>query len=126
MARSGRQLVLLLVLGLVLGACRHETDEGDDKPTAAAVTCQPVKATDVDDTIEVTGIIAPPPKVDAIVSSPIAGRVGQVAIEAGDHVEAAALLAVIEDPALPAGSLEARAAVAAAQAAKTAADQELA
>ena len=115
-----------IVLVLVVAACRHETDEGEDKPTAAAVTCQPVKATDVDDTIDVTGVIAPPPKVDAIVSSPIAGRVGQVTVEPGDHVEAGALLAVIEDPALPAGTAQARAEVAAAEAAKTAADQELA
>ena len=41
-------------------------------------------------------------------------------------VEAGAVLATIEDPALPAGSLEAKAAVASAQAAKAAADQELA
>ena len=116
------------LLALALVACRHEAaDEGDDDKTAAAqVTCKPVVSTDVADTVAVTGVIAPPPKVDAVVSSPIAGRVGQVAVEAGDHVEPGALIAVIEDPALPAGSLEAKAGVTAAQAAKTAADQELA
>jgi RND family efflux transporter MFP subunit len=61
-----------------------------------------------------------------VVSSPIAGRVAQVLVEEGDHVEAGAVLAVIEDPQLPAGTAEARAAVAAAQATKAAADLELA
>jgi len=118
--RSSWLLVLLL-------ACKHEADdEGEDKPAPAAVKCAPVTATDVAQTIDATGVIAPPPKVDAIVSSPIAGRVGQVAVEEGDRVEAGALLATIEDPALPAGSLEAKAGVASAQAAKAAADQELA
>lgn len=117
-----------LALLVVLAACKHGAGEGDDddKPAAAAVTCAPVVASDVDQTVDATGVIAPPPKVDAIVSSPVAGRVGQVAVEEGDHVEAGALLATVEDPALPAGSLEAKAAVASAQAAKAAADQELA
>ena len=124
-----RYVMIGLGLGLGLGlGCKHEDAAGDDedKPVAAAVTCQPVTATDVADTVEATGVIAPPPRADAIVSSPIAGRVGQVAVEAGDRVEAGALLATIEDPALPAGSLEAKAGVAAAQAGKAAADQELA
>jgi RND family efflux transporter MFP subunit len=109
-----------------LAGCHRAAEEGDDKPAAAAVTCAPAEATTVDDTIDVTGVIAPPPKLDAIVSSPVPGRVAQVLVEEGDHVAAGALLALIEDPALPAGSLEAKAGVAAAQAAKAAADQELA
>jgi RND family efflux transporter MFP subunit len=115
-----------VAIALVGGCHKTADDEGDDKPAPAAVKCAQVTATDVAQTIEATGVIATPPKVDAIVSSPIAGRVGQVAVEEGDHVEAGALLATIEDPALPAGSLEAKAGVAAAQAAKAAADQELA
>src|SRR5262245_35468269 len=114
----------MLLLGAV--ACRREaSDAGDeDKPAAAAVTCAPAAAATIEDTIEVTGVIAPPPKLDAIVSSPIAGRVSQVAVEEGDRVAAGALLAVIEDPALPAGSIEARAGVAVAQSAKAAAELE--
>ena len=44
--------------------------------------------------VEVSGVIAPPPKLDAVVSSPVAGRVAQVAVEEGDHVAAGALLAI--------------------------------
>lgn len=111
----------------VAAACRREAAdaEDDDKPVAAAVTCKPVESATIDDTIEVTGVIAPPPKLDAIVSSPIAGRVGQVNVEEGDRVAAGALLAVIEDPALPAGSIEAKAGVAVAQAAKASAELDL-
>jgi RND family efflux transporter MFP subunit len=117
----------LVIAALALVACKKQqagTDE--DKPPAAAVTCQRVEAVTMDDTIEVSGIVAPPPKLDAIVSSPVAGRVAAVAVDEGDAVTAGALLATIEDPALPAGSLEAKAGVAAARANKTAADQEVA
>jgi RND family efflux transporter MFP subunit len=120
-----RHSLLAICIGLL--ACqRQAAAPEEDKPEPAAVTCKPVASAEVEDTIEVTGVIAPPPKLDAIVSSPVAGRVGRVTVEEGDHVEAGALLAVIEDPALPAGSVEARAAVAAATATKAAADQEVA
>jgi len=120
----------LLVFG-VLGAlglgCGHPAQDAadDDKPAPAAVTCQAVAAATIDDAVEVAGLIAPPPKLDAVVSSPIAGRVAQVAVEEGDHVAAGAVLAVIEDPALAAGSLEANASVASVQAQRGAADQEV-
>jgi RND family efflux transporter MFP subunit len=114
---------------LAMAACHGGADAGgddEDKAAPAAVTCEPAAAADVAQTVDVSGVIAPPPKLDAIVSSSIAGRVAQVAVEAGDRVIAGAPLAMIEDPALPAGSLEAKAAVNSAQAAKAAADQELA
>jgi len=117
------------VLLLALFACHRASggdDDEDDKPAAAAVTCQPVEAATVSDTVDVTGVIAPPPKVDAIVSSPVAGRVAQVSVDVGDHVAAGQVIAMIEDPALPAGSLEANAAVQSAKAQKIAADQEVA
>ncbi|HSN26941.1 MAG TPA: efflux RND transporter periplasmic adaptor subunit [Kofleriaceae bacterium] len=119
-----RTSVLLLC---VLLACHKEAaDEGDDKPAPAAVTCQPAEQGMISDTVDVSGVIEPPPKLDAVVSSPVAGRVAQVAVDVGDHVAAGQLLAVIEDPALPAGSLEAKAAVESAKAQKLAADQEVA
>jgi len=114
------------LLGLGLG-CGHAAPDAteEDPPAPAAVTCQAVAAATIDDIIDVAGVIAPPPKLDAVVSSPFAGRVAQVAVEEGDHVAAGALLAVIEDPALAAGSLEADASVASVRAQSGAADQEV-
>ena len=109
----------------VLG-CRHAAEEAEDKPAPASVMCVAVEPAEVADIVDVSGVIAPPPRLYASVGSPVAGRVAQVLVEEGDHVVAGALLAVIEDPALPAGSLEAKAGVAAAAAAKTAADQDVA
>ena len=110
------------------GGCKKaEGPAGDEEslPTAA-VTCRPATETTVEEVVEVTGVIAPPPKLDAIVSSPVAGRVSRVAVEEGDTVAAGALLATVEDPSLPAGSIEAKALVAGARANKVAADQDLA
>jgi len=121
-------LAAFAVVALGSGAgCRQKAAEDDeDKPAPATVTCRAVEPATIDDAIDVAGVIAPPPKLDAIVSSPVAGRVAQVVVEEGDRVAAGALLAAIEDPALTAGSLETRAAVDSARAQKTAADQEVA
>lgn len=114
----------LVVVALV--GCKHAAEEAEDKPATATVTCVAVETAEVADVVDVSGVVAPPPKLDAVVGSPVAGRVARVLVEEGDHVAAGALLAVIEDPALPAGSLEAKANVAAATAAKTAATQDVA
>ena len=113
--------LILLAVG-----CGKGADPAAETAAPAAVTCKPVTTATVDDVIEVSGVIAPPPKLDAVISAPSAGRVAEVAVEEGDHVAAGALLAVIEDPSLPAGSVEAHAGVTSAQALKQAADQELA
>ena len=118
-----------LVLVLVLGVACHRADEvgeSDDTPAPAQVTCAKAEAATIDDTVVVSGVIAPPPRADAIVGSPIPGRVGMLAVDEGDRVEANALIATIEDPSLPAGTVEARANVTAAEATKLAADQEVA
>ena len=123
--RSVRSAWLAVAVVGAAAGCRKQTaDSDEDKPAPAAVTCVPAEAATIEDAIEVTGVIAPPPRLDAIVSSPISGRVGHVAVEEGDRVAAGALLAVIEDPALPAGSIEARAGVAVAQSAKASAELE--
>ncbi len=121
-------IIAQLALALIAAGCRHAEPDAadDDKPAAAAVTCQVIAASTIDEVVEVAGVIAPPARLDAIVSSPVAGRVARVEVEDGDPVAAGALLAVIEDPALPAGSLEARAAVDSASAQQLAADQDVA
>jgi HlyD family secretion protein len=113
---------------VLLVACSHKSEPEDEPETlpAAQVTCAPVAKTEVDDVVEVSGVIAAEPRLDAIVSSPVAGRVAKLAVEEGDTVAAGALLAVIDDPGLPADSISAHADVASAEAAKEAADQELA
>jgi len=121
--RSESIAVLLLVAGCSKAAA---PEAEDDKRAPAAVTCKPVASQDVEQSVEVSGVIAPPPRLDATVTSPVAGRIAKVAVEEGDHVAAGALLAVIEDPSLPAGSIEAHAGVASAQAGKQAADQDVA
>lgn len=120
-----REVIAALVL---LAACKGKpaAEEEDEELPAAAVTCAPVAETDVEDAIEVDGVIAPPPKLDAVISSPVAGRISQLTVEEGDTVAAGALLAMIEDPALPAGSIEARAGAASARATNEAAQLELA
>ena len=118
---------LAVVAALAMVACKSgEPAAVEDELPTAVVNCQPATQATVDDIVEVTGVIAPPPRLDAIISSPIAGRVSQVTVEEGDHVIAGAVLAVIEDPSLPAGTIEAKAGVAAARANKVAADQDLA
>ncbi|HEY4180034.1 MAG TPA: efflux RND transporter periplasmic adaptor subunit [Kofleriaceae bacterium] len=116
---------MIALLGFV--ACSHSAPDAgeDDKPAPAAVTCKVVTDAPVDDVVSLTGVIAPPPRLDATLSPPASGRVAMLAVEEGDHVAAGALLATIDDPALPAGAIEARATVAAAQAAQVAATQEL-
>ena len=119
--------VTLVAWAMVATGCgKPSGPAAEDEPATAAVTCQAATAADVDEVVEVTGVIAPPPKLDAIVSSPIAGRVSRVAVEEGDVVAAGALLATVEDPSLPAGAVEAAAVVTGARANKLAADQDLA
>jgi RND family efflux transporter MFP subunit len=113
---------------VLLAACKSAPSEpeADEELPPAAVTCAPIVETTVDEVVEVNGVIAPPPQLDAVISSPVAGRIAQLTVEEGDHVAAGHLLATIEDPALPAGSLEARAQVTSARAANEAARLELA
>lgn len=115
----------LVLAVIVVSGCKHAAEEEEEKPAAATVHCAAVEAADIDDIVDLSGVIAPPPNMDAIASSPIPGRIAKVLVQEGDSVAAGALLAVIEDPALPAGSIEAKAGVAVAQSAKAAADLEV-
>lgn len=116
---------VLALIALIVG-CHHVAEEAEEKRAPAAVTCTAVEAAQIDETIEVSGVIAPPPRLRALVGSPVAGRIARVFVEEGDPVAAGAPIALIEDPALPAGTAEARAGVAAAEAAKASADLEVA
>ncbi len=115
-----------LVLIALVACKRAPAEEAAEELPPAAVTCVAIAETDVDEVVEVNGVISPPARLDAIMSSPVAGRISQLGVEEGDQVAAGALLATIEDPALPAGSIEARAQVASARASNEAAQLELA
>lgn len=119
-------VVFAIFVGLVACGGGSAPAEPAEAAPPAEVTCQAITSTTVDEVVELAGVIAPPPKLDAVLSSPIAGRVAQVVVEEGDQVAAGALLATVEDPALAAGSVESRAAVASAQASKQTADAEAA
>jgi len=126
--RGRGALAVVGVFAVLAGvACRSApVEEHKEAPPPAAVTCEAARAGEIEEVIEVVGQIAPPPAADAVLSSPVAGRVAQVTVEEGDRVKGGALLAIVEDPALPAGTIEARAQVASAQAAKDVAQLELA
>lgn len=125
--RASASAAVAALAALAAHACRSAPEaEHKEAPPPAAVTCEPVAAGDLEEAVEVVGQIAPPPAADAVLSSPVAGRIALVAVEEGDRVKGGGLLAIVEDPALPAGTIEARAQVAAAQAASDAAQTELA
>jgi HlyD family secretion protein len=119
---------VVALLAFVVVACHRAPDDsgGDDTPGAATVACKPVASTTIGDIVTVSGVVAPPPRADSVVSATVAGRIGSIAVDEGDVVAANALIATVEDPSLPAGTIEAKAGVASAQAAKVAADQEVA
>lgn len=107
------------------GKAAQDAEPAEELP-AVDVRCQVVTARDVPEEIEAQGVLAPRPAFDALMSSPVAGRIGQLFVDEGDAVAAGARLASIEDPALPAGRAETTAQVAAARAGSEAAALELA
>jgi RND family efflux transporter MFP subunit len=112
---------------LVLASCGGgAAPEPAEPPPEAAVRCEAIAAREVEDVVELTGVVAPPPRRDAVLSAPIAGRVAQLAVEEGDTVAAGALIGSIEDPTLAAGRIESAAGVTAAQAVRDAADADAA
>lgn len=120
-----RSPALLLLMATAFGCSRSDPPSESDDRHAVSVRCVLPSQANVDDVVEVTGVIAPPPRLDAMISSPVAGRIARVYVEEGDEVADGALLATVEDPALPAGKAEASAEVARARANKLAADQDL-
>lgn len=83
---------------------------------AVAVICAAVTNQPVSDELAVRGVVGPPPAADTVLSSLIAGRVTALSVDVGDRVTAGQVLARVEDPALAAGTREAQAAIASAQA----------
>ncbi len=114
----------LILMVSAFGCSRSEPAPESEVQHAVAVRCVLPTQANVDDVVNITGNIAPPPRLDAMISSPVAGRIARVYVEEGDEVAEGALLATVEDPSLPAGKVQASAEVARARANKLAADQD--
>ncbi|MBK9032419.1 MAG: efflux RND transporter periplasmic adaptor subunit [Myxococcales bacterium] len=107
----------LVAVALVAGCGRKPpATEDDEPPPPVAVTCAAAETRAVTDALVVRGLVAPPPAADAVLSSLIAGRVTALAVDVGDVVVANQIVARVEDPALSAGTREAAAAIAEAEA----------
>ncbi len=88
-----------LALGLI--ACSRGPAAGEDKKSAddtvAEVTVVKVERGEISETLSVSGTIAAVPNQDVRVSSLVAGRVAQMMVAEGDHVEKDQVLAKIDD-----------------------------
>lgn len=121
---ASSQAWVLLIVG-AFGCPRSEPPSASEDRQPVTVRCVLPTHANVEDIVEVAGVIAPPPRFDAMISSPVAGRIARVYVEEGDAVPEGALLATVEEPSLPAGKAQAGAEVARARANKVAAVQDL-
>jgi RND family efflux transporter MFP subunit len=107
----------MVLLALLAGAC-HRSDgaEDDNAHGPRVVTCARAVASQVSDTLDVRGTVAPLPDRDAQVSPQVAGRISRVLVREGDPVKAGQPLAQIDTSPLEDDVTEARANVARARA----------
>ncbi|HKA90936.1 MAG TPA: efflux RND transporter periplasmic adaptor subunit, partial [Haliangiales bacterium] len=113
---------LLLV---ALAACRKEA-EGEPAPAKKKVRCEAVVTSEVADTIELAGTIAPLPDRDALVAPQVGGRVLQVLVREGDATTEGQTVARIDAALLGDQAKEAEAALARARAERQNAEATLA
>ncbi|MCB9563759.1 MAG: efflux RND transporter periplasmic adaptor subunit [Kofleriaceae bacterium] len=107
-----------LALAALVAACNRgggETEDETPRP-AVRVACLPVATTSLAEPLVLRGVVAPPPRAEAVIAATVSGRITKIAVEEGDVVAAGALIAVIEDPSLGATAAESGAELAAAQA----------
>src|SRR5262245_66301020 len=96
-------------LGLLVTACGsggQAPEEAEEEAPPAHVRCEAVRSATVDDAVTLRGQVAPPPLAEAVVASPVPGRIARLLVAEGDHVEAGQLVASIEDPTLGASAAE--------------------
>jgi RND family efflux transporter MFP subunit len=112
-----------LVLALTLAGCSHKAggdaeEGGGEKATPAVVevTLTKVARADIAQDIAISGNIAALPNRDVRVSSLVAGRVAELSVAEGDHVNVGHLIAKIDDRPIRDQLQQAEAAVAQAQA----------
>ena len=92
-----------VALALGLTACSRGPAADDDEAkkaagnTVAEVTVVKVERGEISESLSVSGTIAAVPNQDVRVSSLVAGRVAQMMVAEGDHVEKDQVLAKIDD-----------------------------
>lgn len=114
----------IAVAALALVACRRAAEEREE-PIAVSVRCVEAKRESVDVRVTMRGRVAAPPGADLPVASQVAGRVVQVLAHEGEHVDAGAVVAVIDDAASRDALRQADAAVVQAKAAEANAEATL-
>ncbi len=89
------------ILALGLAACSHGPEAGEGKEAStdavAEVTVVKVERGEISEALSVSGTIAAVPNQDVRVSSLVPGRVAQMMVAEGDHVEKDQVLAKIDD-----------------------------
>ena len=104
----------LWLVAVLLAGCKPSDDAGgDDEPPAGpvAVVCTAARESPVTEHTTLRGVVRAAPDKDAVVSSAVSGRITSVSVSEGQHVDANAEVARVEDPALPAAIAQADVAI---------------
>jgi RND family efflux transporter MFP subunit len=120
--RPASWLTAVVLLALGVTACKQLETVAEREPAAAPVKCAAAAERSIGDAVILRGLVAPPPRADAVMSSTIAGRLTEVRVEVGDVVAAHEVVARVDDPSLAANSEEGKAAIASARAALASAE----
>ena len=102
---------LVMCAACAPAACRAPTQEveSEEAPAVVSAVCASAKTRSIAETIELRGIVKPPPEHDVLVVPLAAGRVVDLRVHEGQQVTKGQVLAVIDDPASVAGASEAEA-----------------
>ena len=106
-----RRLVALLTAIAALAACSRSSPEEVETEAVVPVTVEPVVAAGIKSVARVTGLIAPAPGADLIVSAPASARIAEIPKAEGDTVRRGDLLVRFEIPSLAAETATRRAEV---------------
>ncbi|MCB9737073.1 MAG: efflux RND transporter periplasmic adaptor subunit [Deltaproteobacteria bacterium] len=131
MSRLAPICTLATAVALLLAAgCRGDAPadaaSADAPPAPMPVRCEPLAERTIAAEVALRGTVQAPPNRHATVSSPVAGRLTAVRVAVGDTVAEGDVVAVVDSPQLRAEREEAVAAAAAARAAVTSAQKDLA
>jgi RND family efflux transporter MFP subunit len=95
-------LSVLLIAGLSLSACGHGTPEEVETAAVVPVTTEPATLGTIQAVTHVTGVVAPAPGADLLVTAPASARIVEMPKAEGDSVKKGDLLVRFEIPSLAA------------------------